>query len=182
MGDKIDNHMSDSDISKTWDYWYPLVFGFFYRRLNSHEDVEELTANTITALIMNPDVRNPQAYVWQTARQQLYKFIDQKTKTASMVEFDEQTMTHLEAIDYRDMPTLQDEADEYPYSEHYNAKIAQLMECVQNHLSEYDYELVKSAIVDEKNSTQIGEALQCKPGTVRQRLKRAIDKLRKYCV
>jgi DNA-directed RNA polymerase specialized sigma24 family protein len=35
--------MQDSDVEKQWSEYYPKVYGYFFRRLNSREDVEDLT-------------------------------------------------------------------------------------------------------------------------------------------
>jgi len=187
----LETGINKNQIIESWDYWYPLVFGYFYRRLNNRQDVEDLTSNTLTALFLNSEVTNPRGFIWQTARNQLYKFIDQKTKNPHPVSLDIQD--HQNSFgDYpetfgftnRDsaFANLDDSDLENKYSDHYQAKIDQLIGCCRNHLEEKDYQIVCLSIMEEKNSTQIAQAFNLKPATVRQKLKRCLGKLKQSCL
>lgn len=174
----IDSPISSSQVSQAWDYWYPLVYGYFYRRVNVREDVEDLTANTLAALFIKEDVQNPKAFVWQTAKNQLYKYINTKSKLPKTVDFQEEIVEHF-VTDSEYSPDL--EFDEV-YSPRFESKIQQLVECCQNQLSVDDYKMVCVSILENKNSTQIGEEFNLKPNTVRQKLKRCFAKLKQECV
>lgn len=174
----INSPINFSQVSQAWDYWYPLVYGYFYRRVNVREDVEDLTANTLIALFTKEDVQNPKAFVWQTAKNQLYKYINTKSKLPKIVDFQDQNVEHL-VTDHGHYLDL--EFDEV-YSPRFESKIQQLVECCQNQLSSDDYKMVCVSILENKNSTQIGEEFNLKPNTVRQKLKRCFAKLKQECV
>lgn len=174
----IDSPISSSQVSQAWDYWYPLIYGYFYRRVDVREDVEDLTANTLAALFIKEDVQNPKAFVWQTAKNQLYKYISAKSQLPKTVDFQEEIVEHF--VTDRGY-SLDLEFDEV-YSPHFESKIQQLVECCQNQLSTDDYKMVCVSILESKNSTQIGEEFNLKPNTVRQKLKRCFAKLKQECV
>ena len=173
----LESDCSRSDIEKLWDHWYPLVYGYFYRRVNNREDVEDLTANTMTAFLTKADVVNPKGFVWQTAKNQLYKYISQKSDKPSIVELHD---NHEEQERFISFEEFEEEIED-KYSDHYQAKINQLVECCKKQLSDDDYKIVYMSIVDDCNSTQIGEEFSIKPATVRQKIKRSFDKLKQHC-
>lgn len=180
----LQNNFTKNEIQESWNYWYPLVFGYFYRRVNSRQDVEDLTANTLTALFLNPEVQNPKGFVWQTARNQLYKFIDQKTKHPENSHFDIQNYENSFSIYSEPQNSFVSENTnlENQYSSNYQSKIQELVKCCKNHLEENDYNMICLSVMEEKNSTEIGQVFNLKPATVRQKLKRSFSKLKQRCV
>lgn len=171
--------MIDSPIKKgteheAWEYWYPLVFGYFYRRVNKRHDVEDLTANTLNALFLKKDVQNPKGFIWQTARNQLYKYITQKQTEFSTINIDE--YEHLTGQWKEEVEEL-----DIPNSAHFESKLEQLKACLNTHLEGDDLAIVTLAINENKNSTEIGEELHIKPATVRQKIRRSFLKLKESC-
>ncbi len=173
----LDSEISKKDISEAWDYWYPLVYGYFYRRLNNQQDVEDLTSNVLTAFFLAENVENPKGFIWQTAKNQQYKFIDNKNRSPFTVILEENT--DFQTQDYAHFESV--EENENKYSEHYEAKIQQLIECCKKQLTGEDYNIVAESIIDNKNSTQIGIKYNLKSATVRQKLKRSFSKLKSGC-
>ena len=167
--------VSRKDIVEGWNYWYPLVYGYFYRRMNNRDDVEDLTANTLNAFFMKEGVQNDKGFVWQTAKNQLYKYIEAKKMIPDMINLDDNFDAEKQAYTYFE------ENIENKYSNHYRAKMRQLLDCCKKNLNTEDYNIVFSSIVDNQNSTEIAVEFKLKPATVRQKLKRSIIKLKKGC-
>jgi RNA polymerase sigma factor (sigma-70 family) len=166
--------ISEHEAKIAWDYWYPLVYGYFYRRLNSRSDVEELTANSIAALLLKPDVQNPKAFIWKTARNQLVEFIKKKKKNPHIVSIENLPEIPQDKVE----ENLFDSAE---FSSNFKNKMDQIQECLKNATTTEEYSLVCCSIIENKNSTQISQIFQIKPATVRQKLKRTIKKLREHC-
>ena len=92
--------VSRKDIVEGWNYWYPLVYGYFYRRMNNRDDVEDLTANTLNAFFMKEGVQNDKGFVWQTAKNQLYKYIEAKKMIPDMINLDDNFDAEKQAYTY----------------------------------------------------------------------------------
>lgn len=168
--------MSESDnLEEKWQYWYPRVYGYFFKRVNDKTEVEDLTANTLSTVFLAKNVQNIQAYMWKVAHNYLVKFINTKTTTPMMVALDENI----------DMwkPSETDIETEDTISDRYEDKLSQLKTCVHNELTDpTDIRLIELSIYQEKNSTEIGEILQIKADTIRQKLSRLLKKLRTHCL
>lgn len=156
-------------LQSEWDEWYDKVYGYFYRRLDSRYDTEELTAQTLTAYFMNAGERsNPNAYMWGIARNQLNTFIKKKMNNpyqAISIESD-----YLENI-----------ADDTTYSKHYSSKMEALKQCIANHLIARDQEIVRLSIQEDFSSVEVAAHLSMTSTAVRSRLARAIKKLKEQC-
>jgi RNA polymerase sigma factor (sigma-70 family) len=168
--------MSDShNLQEQWDYWYPRVYGYFYKRVNDKTEVEDLTANTLTTVFTAKNVQNLQAYTWKVAHNYLVKFINTKSTTPMMVSFDENIDSW--------QPNYQEVEVEESECLHYDDKLKQLKECVNNRLTDpQDHALVQLSVYQEKNSTQIAEELGIRADAVRQKLSRLLKKLRTHCL
>lgn len=167
--------INEDNARQTWDYWYPLVYGYFFKRVNNRADVEEMTSTTITSLLLKKDVQSPNAFIWQTAKNQLLLYITKKTKQPNIVQINEQTQ-----VAY--LPQEASPESEELISPRYQHVVTKLMECVEKNLTEEEVKITKMSIIEEQNSTQISESLSLKANTIRQKLKRAIYKLKQKCV
>lgn len=163
--------MTESEANKIWERWYPLVYGYFFRRINKRQDVEEMTANTISSLILKEGVTNPQAFTWQTARNQLKLYYTKKAKQPGIVNIEDLSL-ETESFKHSDKV----------YSENYLAFINRLKDCLSRNLSDLEKKIVNMAVVEEEKSNYIAETLNLKPATVRQKLRRSILKLKEKCV
>lgn len=167
--------VNEENARQTWDYWYPLVYGYFFKRVNNRADVEEMTSTTITSLLLKEDVQSPKAFIWQTAKNQLLLYITKKTKQPNIGQINEQTEANY--IPEESM----NESDE-PVNPRYQEVVNKLIECVEHNLTVEEVKITKMSIIEEQNSTQISQALNLKANTIRQKLKRAIYKLKQKCV
>lgn len=177
--------MTDAQAEQIWDYWYPLLYGYFFRRINDKDDVEEMVSNVLTIFLTKENIENPKAFMWGVARNQLILYYNEKSKLPQVQNYD------LSPDYYSQMATTQDMYSEYEKnyegyenirSSNYLSFIQKLKVCIENHLKDKDKEIVVESIVHDKNSTILGQQLNLKPATVRQRLKRAVDKLKSKCV
>ncbi len=165
---------NDTNIQTQWEYWYPRVYGYFYKRISSKVEVEDLTANTLSTVFLAKNVVNIQGYMWKVAHNYLVRYIDLKTKSPIVVSWDENQNW------IPDQDTLQ--VENKTVSSVYSTKMANLRLCTENQLaSDEDKTLVQLSVFEEKNSTQIGNYLNLKPGTVRQKLARLLLKIKTHC-
>jgi len=172
--------MSSKTISITeWEYWYTRVYGYFYKRIDGKYQVEELTANTLNTVFLAENIVNFQAYTWKVAHNYLVKYINTKNLEPMAVSWDE-------SLDLKNssLPSWHiEETFETQTSNQYQAKLQQLMQCIANNIKNpSDQEILKLAICEEKNSTEIGNLFNLKADNVRQRLSRNIKKLRQNCI
>jgi len=168
-----------SNVDEQWNYWYPRVYGYFYKRIEDKQTVEDLTAETITTAFLAKNVKNFKAYLWKVAHNYLVKYIHTKNTNPMMVGWSE-------AIDldqYQQPQFSLDETIETTRSNNYSRLLKEMTDCFYANLSnEIDKKIIHLSIVQEKNSTQIAQELSLIAGTVRQKLARSLDKLKRKCV
>ena len=163
-----------TNLQIEWEYWYPRVYGYFYKRISDKTTVEDLTANTLTTVILAKDVLNIQGYMWKVAHNYLVRYIDTKSKSPIVVGWDE----NQNWIPDENSLLTEDET----VSNVYSTKMANLRICTENQLAnEEEKSLIQLSVYEEKNSTEIGNYLNLKPGTVRQKLARLLLKIKTHC-
>jgi|LakMenEpi03Aug12_release.lakeMendotaPanAssembly.Ray.scaffolds.fasta_scaffold78519_4 DNA-directed RNA polymerase specialized sigma24 family protein len=115
-----------------WQYWYSRVYAYFYRRVNSKYEVEELTSQTLNTIFLANNITNFPAYTWKVAHNYLVKYIKLKSLEPMPVAWDEN-------LDLKNssLPNWQiDLQIEQKISETYKQKIDKLLGCINNHLSD----------------------------------------------
>jgi RNA polymerase sigma factor (sigma-70 family) len=161
-----------TDVDAAWEYWYPRVYGYFFKRVGLREEVEDLTSSTLTTVFTAPNIQNLQAYMWRVAHNYLVKYINTKNTEPAPFSLNEEWI----AMEYK-------EEVEETISDRYTAKLQQLINCVNDHLTkDLDKQLVQLSIMDEKNSTEIATILNLKPDNIRQKLSRTLKKLKQKCL
>jgi RNA polymerase sigma factor (sigma-70 family) len=165
-----------TQLTNNWEYWYPRVYGYFYKRVDNKTDVEDLTANTLSTVFTANNILNINAYTWKVAHNYLVRYIDLRTKTPIAVSWDD----NLEWIPQNESEDF--DQVESQYSQNFTNKLSSLKECINNQLTRpEDKMLIELSIYQERNSTQIAKVLGLKPDTVRQKLSRTLKKLKKHC-
>jgi RNA polymerase sigma factor (sigma-70 family) len=160
------------NLEVSWEYWYPRVYGYFYKRVNQKEEVEDLTSNTLTTVFTAKGIQNLPAYMWRVAHNYLVKYINTKSTEPSPISLNEEWVSN----------EYNSQAEEI-ISDHYTEKITQLIKCVNDHLTkDEDKKLIQLSIMENKNSTEIGNILDIKPDNVRQKLSRTLKKLKQKCI
>ncbi len=169
--------INQAEISKAWEYWYPLVFGYFFRRVDSISDVEDLTSETLIAFFNKyEEINNANGFVWQTAKNRLFSYIKEKSKIPKS-----KTIEDCEFLEFS-YNKYDEPKNHQVFSSNFLKVRKNIKECIEKHLKETEKEIVYLSIIEEKNSTEIGYQIGLKPATVRQKLKRSIDKLNQKCV
>jgi len=169
--------MDSKNIESEWKYWYPRVYGYFYKRVSDRYYVEELTMQTLTACFLAENITNFSAYLWRVAHNHLVKYIQFKSVEIMVVELDEE----------RDGANSNffevDTNVENSRTENYRLTAAKTIQCIEkNTKNDQEKQIIKLSILEEKNSTEIGTLLGLKSFTVRQKLSRLIKKLKTKCV
>jgi RNA polymerase sigma-70 factor, ECF subfamily len=167
--------MTSEQINNIWDDYYPKVYGYFFRRVNSREDVEELSSITMHGFLdglSNPQkqITNPQAFLWKIAHNQLVTFIRFKSKQQIPISIDD------------DNDFVIDETEETNRGEHYKTKVTELMQCLRNQLKNTDLEIVELSILDDRKSYEVAEMINISAANVRKRLSRSLQKVRTKCL
>jgi RNA polymerase sigma factor (sigma-70 family) len=167
--------MSYFDSTHAWETYYPSVYGYFFRRVEQRQDVEDLTCLVLEdflQVLSSPEkmqrIQNIHAYLWRIAHNYLADFIDHKTKRQLPISLDE----NLERIDQ-----MVDEKR----SDQYQHRVTHLLECMKKELRGEDYTIVQLSVIEDLKSSKIGEQLSLKAENVRKKLSRALQKLRERC-
>lgn len=165
--------MSSREIEALWNEYFPKVFGYFYRRLNCREDVEDLTSIVMTHFfdsLGKKRITSPNAYLWRIAHNQLASFLREESKTPVQVSLED-------CDDYQWV----DQSIENSRLAIYKQRVDRLMECAKASLTGAEYALVWETFFQEKTSNRIAQEHNLKPATVRKRLSRSLQKLRRRC-
>jgi RNA polymerase sigma-70 factor, ECF subfamily len=168
----------NNSIEQNWEYWYPRVYGYFYKRVEDKTEVEDLTANTMTTVFMADNVLNFQAYMWRVAHNYLVKYINTKTTTPMPISLNEDFVSSQIGLPDEYQQDIEDQN-----SSHYDDKLTQLRECIDTHIkNEEEKQLLELSVIQEQNSTAIGELMNLKPDTVRQKISRLLRRLKQSCI
>ncbi len=165
--------MLSHQLEKMWEEYYPKVFGYFYRRVNTREDVEDLTSIVMQKFLdvmseRGEEIKSPNGYLWKMANNQLNYFINTKSKLPISVS----TSEEYDSIDTS--------LDNYR-SQNYKQKVESLMDCIKKVLKGVDFEIIKESLVEDKKSYEVAGELGLTADNVRQRLSRGLAKVRKKC-
>ena len=158
--------LNQSQLNALWNQYYPNVFAYFYKRVNNYADVEDLSAQTMTALLTKIErdglLEQPHGYLWRVAKTQLAGYL--RTKYKNPV--------------YQELTPQHDIDDDSKTSEAYEHLILQVFHNAKSILTAEELYLLTLTYQDGLNSTQIGEKLAKPPATIRKRLSRIIKKLK----
>jgi RNA polymerase sigma factor (sigma-70 family) len=167
--------MSYTNINSEWEFYYPKVYGYFFRRLDNRLDVEDLTGLVLfqfLEIILDEEksarILNKNAYLWKIAHNQLITFINTRNKKTIFVGLDD----NFEIVD---------EKAEIQKSAYYNHRIENLLLCIKQNLNGVDYNIVNLSLVEDKKSPEVAEILSLTAENVRKRLSRSVSKLKDKC-
>jgi RNA polymerase sigma factor (sigma-70 family) len=165
----------NDNLQQEWEHWYPRVYSYFYKRVDNKTIVEDLTAETMnTVFIARDGVNNLTGYIWKVAHNYLVKFIKTKTTTPMMVSLNDD-------LDAWEPPAAEETltVERAGYTE----RMTNLSQCI-NHspISDEERSIINFSVLNNLNSTEISQRTNLKPDTVRQKLKRALEKIRKECL
>jgi RNA polymerase sigma factor (sigma-70 family) len=173
--------MTKSELEEYWKIYHPKVFGFFYKRVNIREDVEELSSHVMFVFLDrlqddDYEIRNERAYLWQIAKNQLMKFIRNKEKD-KIISIDDLDSIDSDQYDF----DYSDEGIHEYRAKEYSDRVEKLLECVKKVLKDIDFLIVKKTILDEKTSTELQKELGLKADNIRKKLSRGMQRVRLKC-
>ena len=168
--------MTVENVEQLWLEYHPKVYGYFFRRVNNRQDVEDLTSITLSVFvekILNPNIliKSPQGFLWKIAHNQLLVFINLKSKNAIAVT----TFEDFENYKPEEISVETTQAQSLKFRKE------KLLECVQNQLSETELYIVKKLIMDDIKAVDLARQTKQKPENIRQKLSRSLKKLRDKC-
>jgi RNA polymerase sigma factor (sigma-70 family) len=160
----------DQTIDQLWETYYPKVYGYFYRRLNNLQDIEDLTSIVLTQFLTKLvdetiEIKKPNAFLWKVAYFHLVDFIDHKTKRPLPISID----------DDFEAPT---EIENKLQSDELNSKLEKIIVFAQNSLTNEDYTIFSRSYIDGDRIMDIAHDLDLKANTATVKLKRIISKLK----
>jgi RNA polymerase sigma factor (sigma-70 family) len=164
-----------NDIEVVWDYWYPRVYSYFYKRIDKKDLIEDLTAETMnTVFLCKNEIQNLPAYMWKVAHNYLVKYIKTKSTSPMTVAFDD------DLDSYEPISVELEITTERPG---FDQRKQDLIECINHsNISEIEREIMLGSIIKDLNSTDLSRLLNIKPDTIRQKLKRTLEKVRSQCL
>ncbi len=148
-----------------YNYWYNLVYAYFYRRISIKEDADDLTSSVLSDFFMyEKEIEKPIGLIWAIARNKLKTFFLKKSKTL----FSNENIEDMEDI-------------ENVYSQSYYDRTENLINCAKKQLKTVDFDILELSVFCDFDSKKIATKLNLKPDNVRQRLSRSLKKLREKC-
>ncbi len=162
------------DFDGLFELYYPKIYGYFFRRVSSRSDVEDLTMVTLTnffEVLKKKDLENQQGYLWKIAHNQLVNFYNFNSKQKMIIGFED-----IESIEK--YINFDIEESRSPY---FKMRIESLLICLEKNLDTKDYHLVQASIFEEKNSVELSAEFGLKPENIRQRLSRIFKKVKEKC-
>lgn len=161
-------NLTQQQISDLWNEYYPRVYGYFFKRVTSQADVDDLTSVTMTGFIQNLDTKEilqPAGFLWKIARNQLCLYIKHKSKNPISIE---------DLDDFESLETTEDSE----ISEKYRDLLQQVLLKAETYLTADDLNILKRSYFEEQTSVQIAKDMDTTPGNIRIRLMRITQKLK----
>lgn len=161
-----------SEIDEEFNQLYPKIYGYFFKRVSVREDVEDLTSLVLTKYTMAKlerpeEISSNYGYLWRIASNQMADYIRNKAKSQNL-QFDDEEVENLTGFNGQ--------------SQHYKLRVKTLMQCLENHLSNIDFKLVCSYLIDQQSSSQVAQDFNLSPANVRKKVSRLLSKLRENCI
>jgi RNA polymerase sigma factor (sigma-70 family) len=162
--------LNENQLDALWSEYYPRVFGYFFKRVISYEDCEELASTSMSIFltkIENGDLKLSAyyGYLWQIVRTQLVNYIRSKNSKPAIV-----TLLDNEEFEISDL--------EQQISSQYENLILSVFNQANHILSSEEFYLLQLSYQEGKNSTQISKDLNINASTVRKRISRIVTKLK----
>ena len=157
-----------ANFANEFEEYYPKLYGYFFRRVNSREDVEDLTSIVLTKLFKameNKQIKSPKTYLWMIAHNQLVDFY-RSSKTQDIRIGVEEGWEVDASIDNS-------------RSNNYQRFCEEVVENVKKHSTEEDYKLVQMYYLEGMSSEDVAAELGMSPANVRKKASRIITKLKK---
>jgi RNA polymerase sigma factor (sigma-70 family) len=188
--------MNNQTLQQEWDYYYPKVYGYFFRRISNKSDVEDLTAMVLHKffeVLISPgksaNLTNKNAYLWKIAYNHLADFIQNKQKRPLTIDIEDEFETPDNSIEKFYSKRYQERIPylvrifkiEKFYSKRYQERVKNLLKCIKTQVKDLEYKIIEMSFFEELTSIEISKVLNLKPPTIRQKLSRSLKKVREQC-
>jgi RNA polymerase sigma factor (sigma-70 family) len=162
--------LTETQIDSLWNEYYTRVFAYFYKRVNSYEDTEELAATSMTLFLSKVEKEDISSdaqygYLWKIVRSQLANHLRSKLSKPNTVSLEND-----EDFEISDVETQT--------SAQYESLIQSVFQQAEYLLKPDEFLILKLSYQDGKNSIQIADQLSSNPVAIRKRLSRIIKKLK----
>lgn len=159
-------------IDELWEQYYPKVYGYFYRRINNLQDIEDLTSIVLTQFLTkllddSVEIAKPNAFLWKIAYFHLVDFIDYKSKKPIPISIED---------DFEASTEIENKLQ----SDELNSKLEKVLLFAQTSLSNEEYTIFSRSYLDGDRIMDIAHDLDLKANTVTVKLKRIINKLKEH--
>lgn len=145
--------MNEIEIQKLWNTYYPKVYGYFFRRVTSISDVEDITSIVLTSFfktLLDPEkhqkIQNLDYYLWKIAHNQLASFINLKSKQPIFVSLEEEFFI---GVEYKTIDKVK-----------LHNQIQSIFSFAEKNFNQTDVQILRLNLEEELNSTQIGQKLR----------------------
>lgn len=165
--------MKSHEIEKMWLKYHPKIYGYYFKRLNHKEDVEDLTAACLTIFVekiisSKEEINNPEAFLWKIIYNQFNEFIRKKYHNSKISQLDDSICD-----------IIDNDLMELEISQNYQNKMQEIWEKSKIVCSEEEIQLLKEIYIKGNKSSDLAKLWNLTPDAIRQRLNRAIKKLKK---
>jgi RNA polymerase sigma factor (sigma-70 family) len=161
-------NLTQQQITELWNEYYPRVYGYFFKRVTSQTDVDDLTSVTLTGFIQNLDTKEilqPAGFLWKIARNQLCLYIKHKSKNPISID---------NLGEFESLETTEDTE----ISQKYQDLLQEVLLKAESFLTADDLSILKRSYFEQQTSTQIARDMDTTPGNIRIRLMRITQKLK----
>lgn len=167
------------NLEEEWKYWYPRVYGYFFKRVDNQFEVEELTANTLNTSFLASNVKNFKGYLWRVAHNYLVTYIRTKSINPITVGWEEE----LEKENYEYATFDLDEEVENSRSKNYDRAVTQIIDCLdQSVIKDVDKLILQKYVQEELTSAEVAKYTGMQATTVRKRFQRLVSKVKNKCL
>jgi hypothetical protein len=151
---KTNIQLNSQEFNKVWNFWYTLIYGYFYRRLENKEIIRMLTKKTLKSLFNKTDELEPIEFIWQQSKQNLCSYIKEYAENLNITSLD------LSSTNFKDFEHYHFDSFVKEYSNNYKQAIAEVKLSIQANLDEESILLAKQILIDGKSLEEVSENLK----------------------
>ena len=164
--------LNKSEFNKVWNFWYPIVYGYFYRRLENRDIIRLLTKKSLKALFNKNDELEPVDFVWQNTKQNLCDYIKEYAENLNITSLDLSSSNTKEYEHYHFETFIKE------FSNNYKQAIAEVKLSIQANLDEESVILAKQILIDGYNLEELAGTM----GITKEKLDQRIVQIVKVLI
>ena len=156
--------LNKSEFNKVWNFWYPIIYGYFYRRLENRDIIRLLTKKSLKALFNKNDELEPVDFVWQNTKQNLCDYIKEYAENLNITSLDLSSSNTKEYEHYHFETFIKE------FSNNYKQAIAEVKLSIQANLDEESVILAKQVLIDGYNLEELAGTMAITKEKLDQRI------------